>query len=266
MSATVPTLWQIDISHYSEKARWALDYKGVAWRRRAPVPGTHIPVALYLTRGAQMTFPVLRIEGETIGDSTAVIAALEERHPDPPLYPADPALRRRALELEDYFDEELGPAIRLFFFHEMREDPERFAALIERSSPPPLNRAPRLAAAYANAFTGLRFGSRSGSRAAQARERTVAAFDRLEEELGGGEYLVGDRFTVADLTAAALFYPLVQPEGGPLPADEPPPKGIRSLREELAGRRPFEWVAEMFRRHRRPSRREPAAAEDPLRE
>ena len=25
-----PVLWQLEISHYNEKARWALDYKGVA--------------------------------------------------------------------------------------------------------------------------------------------------------------------------------------------------------------------------------------------
>ena len=33
-----------------------------------------------------------------IGDSTAIIAALEDFRPDPPLYPADPADRARALE------------------------------------------------------------------------------------------------------------------------------------------------------------------------
>ena len=62
-----PTLWHIPISHYSEKARWALDYKGIEHERRAPMPGAHIPLALAVTRGRQYTFPLLRLDGRTIG-------------------------------------------------------------------------------------------------------------------------------------------------------------------------------------------------------
>ena len=75
MIDSLPTLWQIDVSHYSEKARWALALKGVEHRRRSPVPGAHMAVAAWLTRGGQVTFPVLSIDGERIGDSTAIIAA-----------------------------------------------------------------------------------------------------------------------------------------------------------------------------------------------
>src|SRR5436190_915698 len=51
MPASQPILWQIAVSHYSEKARWALDYKGVEHQRRSPPPGLHMPVVLWLTRG-----------------------------------------------------------------------------------------------------------------------------------------------------------------------------------------------------------------------
>jgi glutathione S-transferase len=87
-----PTLWHIAVSHYSEKARWALDYKEVAHTRRAvAVPGLHIPASIWMTRGTSQTYPVLEMEGRRIGDSTEIIAALEERFPEPPLYPADPS-------------------------------------------------------------------------------------------------------------------------------------------------------------------------------
>ena len=33
MVASKPLLWHIEISHFSEKARWALDYKGFEHRR-----------------------------------------------------------------------------------------------------------------------------------------------------------------------------------------------------------------------------------------
>jgi glutathione S-transferase len=226
----------------------------VRHERRAPVPGSHIPVALWLTRGAQITFPVLGLDGRNVGDSTAIIAALEERYPEPPLYPSDSDERRRALELEDFFDEELGPHVRLLAFHELRNDPERFVALMERSAPGPLARAPRAAAAYARVFTKLRFRADDRDAAARARAKIVAALDRLEEELGDEDYLVGDRFGVADLTAAALLNPIVLPDEGPIPSDEAPPRGLQEFREPLERRRGFRWVAEMYRRHRDPAR------------
>ncbi|HEX5761798.1 MAG TPA: glutathione S-transferase family protein [Solirubrobacterales bacterium] len=260
MSKQLPTLWHIDVSHYSEKARWALAWKGVEHRRRAPVPGAHMAVAAWLTRGGQVTFPVLAIEGRRIGDSTAIIAALEELHPDPPLYPADPELRRHALELEDFFDEELGPHLRLLAFHELGNDSERFGALMEETAPGPLRRVPGATAAYARVFTALRFRASDTERAETARAKVLAALDRLEAELGEGEYLVGDGFTVADLTAASLFHPLVLPEEGPLPSDQPSAAGLERFREPLKERRGFRWVAEMFRRHRKPARTAGAGA------
>jgi glutathione S-transferase len=260
MSDSLPTLWQIDVSHYSEKARWALAWKGVEHRRRAPIPGVHMAVALWLTRGGQITFPVLSLDGRRIGDSTAIIAALEERYSEPPLYPADPEQRRRALELEDFFDEELGPHIRQLAWHELGNDRESFTALMEHAAPGPLARVPGATAAYARAYTSLRFAARSEGAAERGRAKVLAALDRLEAELGDGEYLVGESFTVADLTAASLFYPLVTPEEGPLPSDQESAAGFERFRAPLKERRGFKWVAEMFRRHRKPARTSAAPA------
>jgi glutathione S-transferase len=254
MSEPTPLLWHIGVSHYSEKARWALDYKQVPHRRRAvSIPGLHIPASILLTRGASHTFPVLEIGGRAIGDSTEIIAVLEGTYPEPPLYPADPQQRRRALELEDFFDEELGPHVRLLAFHELGKDPERFETLISRTTPGPLAHAGGGAVAYARTFTGLRFGVRDEEAAALARTKIVAALSRLEAELGDGQHLVGDSFSVADLTAAALFYPLVLPDEGPLPGDEEPPAGMESFRAPLRERPGYQWVEETFRRHRRPA-------------
>jgi glutathione S-transferase len=246
-----PTLWHISLSHYSEKARWALDHKEVPHKRRAvTIPGLHILASAWLTRGASQTFPVLEIDGERIGDSTEVIAALEQRFPERPLYPADPEQRRRALELEDFFDEELGPHVRLLGFHELGKDPERFEAVIARTTPGPVASFGRGAVTYARTYTGLRFGVRSEEAADLARGKILAALDRLEAELGDSEYLAGDSFSVADLSAAALFYPLVLPDEGPLPEDEPLPAGLESFRAPLRERPGYRWIEETYRRHR----------------
>jgi glutathione S-transferase len=248
-----PTLWQIDISHYAEKVRWALEYKGVDHVRRSPLPGTHIPIALFLTRGAQPTLPVLRVDGRTIGDSTEIIAALESLHPEPALYPIDAEERARAIELEDWFDENLGPHARLLPFYELIQEPAVFAELAAESVPGPLGKVKPVVGAYARAYTSVRWGANSGEDAARARDAIVAAFDKLEAELerGEGEFLVGDSLSVADITAASLFYPVVMPPEGPLDPSLPRPPAFERFRQGLGNRRGFKWVEETFRRHRR---------------
>jgi glutathione S-transferase len=254
MSDSRPTLWHLTASHYSEKVRWALDYKQVPHvRRAAVVPGAHMVAAMWLTRDpGNFTFPVLQLDRRAIADSTAIIAALEERFPEPTLYPSDPEQRQRALELEEFFDEELGPHIRQLAFHELANDPELFEVLIHRTVPGPLTRMGTGAVSYARTFTGLRFAAGSEERAERSRAGVLAALDRLDAELGGGEHLVGDAFSVADLTAAALFYPLVLPEGGPVPTDLPAPKGLERFRTPLTERPGYRWVQQTYERHRLP--------------
>jgi glutathione S-transferase len=249
-----PVLWHITVSHYNEKVRWALDLKGVAAERKAPPPGLHMAVALWLTRGRNKTFPILELDGRAIGDSTAIIAALEERFPVPALYPPGEADRRRALALEDFFDEELGWHSRLLAFHELRRDGgpgmRQFTAEILPARLAGNERAVAVASRGAALFAQVRYRVASDEAAALARAKIVAAVDRVEAELdaGSGDYLVGDSFSVADLTAASLLAPVVDPPQGPeLP--EPPP-GLAEFRESLRERRGFSWVEKMFARHR----------------
>ncbi len=254
-AAEKPVLWHIPVSHYSEKARWALAWKGIEHERRAPLPGAHMAVALWLTRGASKTFPVLELDGVRIGDSSAIIAALEQRRPEPALYPADPDERRRALELEEFFDEQLGPHIRLLAWHELRRDPQRMEELSLTMLPEPLRRfdlAAGLAGRFGSGFVRFRYRAASDEAAAVAREKIVAALDRLEAELSraGGEHLAGDAFSVADLTAASLFYPLVNPAEGPRQLPDPAPPAFERFRAPLVERPGCRWVAEMFRGYR----------------
>jgi glutathione S-transferase len=251
-NATRTTLWHITISHYSEKARWALDYKSIAYRSRALVPGAHIPAVLWLTRGRHYTVPLLDLGSRRIADSTAIIAALEQRHPEPALYPRALAQRSRALALEEWFDEELGPAIRRFVFHELGRDRERFAELGTKAAPRAFRLMGPAGAPYASTMTGLRYRARSDDASEASRLRVVAAIDRLDAELGDSDYLVGDRFSVADLTAAALLYPLVLPPEAYV-AIESMPAPVEQLRAQLRERRGYRWVQEMFRRHRHPA-------------
>ena len=161
-----------------------------------------------------------------------------------------------ALELEEFFDEEVGPHVRHLAFHEMREDPERLRAIAEETAPSAVPGS--FAAAYARTFSSLRWKSGDSEAAEVDRTKIVAAFDRIEEELGQGDYLVGEAFSVADLTAASLLYPIVAPAEGPSD-EEDLSKGMRRFREPLRERAGFKWVETMFARHRKPAKAAAAA-------
>src|SRR4029453_14877918 len=105
----IPLLWHIPLSHFNEKVRWALDYKGIAHRRR--VLGADYLIRAWRATG-RGTLPILFLDGRPIGDSTHIIAALEARHPAPPLYPREAAERERALTPAADPDGRRGPALR----------------------------------------------------------------------------------------------------------------------------------------------------------
>lgn len=243
-------LWQIDISHYSEKARWTLDCKSLQYERRAPPPGLHIAIAAWLTRGRAPTLPIMDLDGDRIAGSTAIIEALERRFPEPALLPGDAAERRRVLELCRWFDRELGPFSRRLAFFELGREPQRIAPLAAQAAPALAARMGPLMVPYTRAFTALRYGAASGRAAASARAKVLAALDHLEAELGGSDYLVGSRFTAADITAACLFVPVALPPQASVEVDGLP-EPYERFRAALSQRRGYRWVLEMFARHRR---------------
>jgi glutathione S-transferase len=242
-----PVLWHLKVSHYNEKARWALDYKGIPHERRAVPPGAHRKVARRLAGGT--TFPVLELNGEAIGDSTQIIAALERDYPEPPLYPADPQERSRALELEDFFDEQLGPYSRLLVIHHVLPD----GNLTLGTFFPDLKGVSRLRWRALFPLVRRRFKSALGvdERSVEvAWKKLGEAGDRFQAELQPSGYLVGNRFTVADLTLAALLGPPVAPEQFPYPQPQRGHPLFAPLRERLSELGLLDWTRDMYARHR----------------
>ncbi len=254
-----PILWHFPVSHFAEKARWALDWKRIPHVRRALGVG-YVPRAFWAT--GQLRLPILFLDGTAIADSTRIIAALEGLAPDPPLYPADAAERRRALDLEDYFDEGLGHALRAVIIGTLfeREPAAAFDALSTGMGPA----ARRAMGLMSPLFAGF-YRRRHDINAAtveRGRVRVQEALDRIAAELGPSRFLVGDRFSVADLTAAALLSPIVRPPEFPYLPAGPIPESTASYRDELAAHPAFAWAAEIYRHHRGVSAEVPVAPAD----
>jgi glutathione S-transferase len=245
----IPVLWHLKVSHYNEKARWALDYKGIPHIRRAITPGRHRAVAERLTGRRTSTLPVLLLGRETIGDSTRIIEALERRYPNPALYPADPDARQHALDLEDFFDEELGPYVRLLVIHHMLPD----AGLTLGAFMPDLAGVRRRAALGMFPAVRRRFVADLGITPESvdlAWRKVRAAGRRFEAELQLGRYLVGDEFTVADLTLAALASPAAAPEQFPYPQPQRGHALLAPVRDALAEYGILDWTYTIYERHR----------------
>ncbi len=242
-----PVLWHFPISHYNEKARWALDWKGIPHVRRA-LAMSYVPRALWTTGQAKL--PILHLDGHAIADSTRIIEALERLQPEPALYPRDEAARRRALALEDFFDEELGHALRAAIVGPaLADDPDGAIAVLTLGMPPRAGRMMRAIFPAFRAFYRYRHHITPETVAA-GRGKMRAALDRIEAERQPSGYLVGDAFSVADLTAAALFAPLVVPPELQYRLPEPLPSVLVEHQRALADHPAYRWVADMYRRHR----------------
>ena len=207
------------------------------------------PRAMSFSRG-DGTLPVLDLDGERIVDSTAIIAALEQRQPEPAIYPADAAQRRRALELEDFFDESAGHDMRRVGFWEARQNLGYAVAFMTTDQPRARRSVGRVGLRIAFPGVWRYMSSRYAfDEEAVKRSRTtiVEALDRIEAERAGGDHLVGDGFTVADLTAAALLYPLVWPPEYQYELPDPPSwQFLEPFRDHPA----LGWISETWRRHR----------------
>jgi glutathione S-transferase len=250
-----PELLYFRWSHYNEKARWALEFKGIPYQRQTLLPGPHRARARRLT--GQTLLPILLIDGVAIHDSTRIVAHLEHAVPEPPLYPREPSLRRRALELENHFDEELGPHIRRSVVAEMLAEPAFFADVFGAEQGPIGRWAYRVLVTLLKKPIGNVFRLDPLAVAA-SRARVERALDRLESEIQPTGYLVGDRFSIADLTAAAMLSVAVLPDEFPsLPQRSLPPGFEQRVRLPLLDRPAAHWVRSMYQRHRGPTQEHP---------
>jgi glutathione S-transferase len=260
MNENTPLLWHIPLSHFNEKVRWTLDYKRIAHRRR--ILGADYLIRAWRATG-QGKLPILFLDGRAIADSTRIIAALEERYPDSPLYPRDAGARERALALEDYFDERLGPALRAAIVTPLfRHNPDVALRVLTTGMAEKAYQTLRPLLRIFPAY--YRFRHKISDTNLETNRATVAAaLDRIEQERQGHSYLVGDAFTVADLTAAAMLGALLQPPEIQYPLRVELPPYLRDYRTALLQHPATRWAADIYRVHRGSSAevlRRPAAA------
>lgn len=241
-------LYQFCISHYSEKARWALDYKGVNYKPINLLPGQHARTITQMTR-ADSSVPVLDHDGQIVQGSAQIVDYLDQVFPDNPLTPEDPVLREQALEWEKKLDEQAGPAIRTWVYHYFLQRPKVVIPLLAAGTPF-YNRI-LLSLAFSRVDEIMRKWMKINQKTADAAQQTL---EQLITELADiyrqRPYLVGDQFSRADLAAAALLAPLFQPPQYPVPWPKPAliPKPVKSWLEDW--RPKLEPIEALYQKHR----------------
>jgi glutathione S-transferase len=247
------TLITIPFSHYCEKARWALDYAGVSYVEDGHVPGLH-RVATRRAGSAAGSVPVLLVDDRALTDSTDIVAYADRAaRPGRELSLEDPRGQADVEALEKQLDRELGPHIRRVLYFYLLPRPRLVFGLADQRTPG-WERA-----LLRGTFPLLRIAMRRAMRieertALESRDRTFRVLDAMEARLSDGRrYLVGDRFTAADMTLAALAGPAVQPREHPVrfPAMSALPPGAVKLLEDVQARPIAAYLRRMYADHRR---------------
>lgn len=189
-------LWNAPVSTCSQKVRMALHEKGLAWtdRRIDFRAGDHVS-DWYLALNPNGVVPTLVHDGAAVIDSSVINEYLEEVFPDPPLMPADPRERAAMRAWRQFIDEVPTTAIRVPSFQQV------FRRIWESKSEKEFEAHAARLPLRKHFYRKMRSGSFSEDDRAESLERLGSTLERMEEALAGrGPWLLGDRFTLADLS------------------------------------------------------------------
>jgi glutathione S-transferase len=228
------SLYQLHWSHYVEKVRWALDFKGVEWEAVEVDPFSKREMRHLQCRTTLVPAIHDRTTGAMLGESSHIIEYLERTYPTPTLFAGDHMEVRRWML---WLDSTLGLAARRLAYTQIAlENPGYLAGLFL----PKLqgrNLQSRIAGSIIAGVLSRRFRFRHN--------RKDRVFEQLQEclafaaqRLRSHGYLVGEQFTAADLTLAALMRPVTV-----VPYFTQQPE-LRSL---------FEWRRKQLQDHHRPA-------------
>lgn len=239
-----PTLITIPISHYCEKARWSLERAGIAYEEERHLQGFHHLYAL--RKGRALTTPVLIFDDRPPIKQSSEIVEWSDTvvGPGQELVPAEHAPQIRAICRS--LDLTLGPDGRGWMYGHLLDQED----LIEQyglNGIPPFERTSfRKIFGVFKPYLNARMRIEGTTPEAQS---VLDVFDDVADRLSDGRrYLVGGRFTAADLTFATLAAPAIMPRkyGVELPPVELLPESLQAWVARFRAHPAGEFAMRMF--------------------
>lgn len=244
-------LYQFELSHYAEKVRLMLDYKGLAYRKIEVTPGIG-QLELFRLSG-QRQVPVLKDGSEVIADSTAIAEYLDRKYPDRPIIPADSKQRGLCLLMEQWADESIGLNARKVMLGALGQDQSFRKAFLPATTPDLLR---GLVGSVPNEIfsvlgLGVGLGPEALKTAQDAMKRDLASlcFILLDQP-----YLLGDSPTMADFAVAGLTMYVKFPSGAYLDIPENlKGKGVPGIADIGTFEPFFKWRDRLYADYRKSS-------------
>lgn len=243
-------LYQFELSHYAEKVRLILDYKGLDYRKIEVTPGVGQLELMRLS--GQRQVPVLKDGDVYIADSTEIAFYLERKYPERPLIPTDPRQRGLCLMMEEWADESIGLKGRRAFIGAFNKSQNFRTSLLPNGTPDFFRSiVGAIPGDVLDAIgSGMGFGGTAVKDATTALRQDLEALCLILQET---PYLVGDTPTLADLTVAGLSIVLKFPDGQYLDIPEGlKGKGVAGLADNSTYAPFWEWRDRIYADFRKP--------------
>ena len=245
-----PILYVFSISHYCEKARWALDYLGVEYQQKALAPGLHLQTTKKLGL-SKSSVPILAIADKVIQGSADIINWAEQTASASQAERSLPSNDSEIQSIEKRLDDVLGVHVRRQFYSEaILHYPHTVKPIFNEG----LSMLDKLKFSLIWSKVTKTMVTRMDLGPQQRLESKAIVdteLDWLNSLLADGrEYLAGDSFSRADLTAASLLAPLVVPPEHPLKAPIILPPLLQQDVQQWEQGKILNWVRKMYAEHR----------------
>ena len=254
-------LYTFNISHFSEKARWTLDYEGIPYAEKVLLPGPHQLVTRRIARRTHV--PVLEHDGQYVQGSSAIIDYVADRLGGTRLTAIDPTERAKALELEKTLDQAFGLGVQQVLYSVLLEDRRTVIDLWSLGGPFWARGFYAVAYPAVASVVKRMYKTTDVEAVARAKQRFVTTFDELDAVLAKQRYLGGDAPNRSDITLAALLAPVCRVPEHRVRWPAMPPE-LADFEASLRGRPTWNHVLRMYRDHRNPHHSHAARAQTNL--
>jgi glutathione S-transferase len=234
-------LYVVHGSHPCAAVERALSMKGLTYSVVEWPPPMQVPMQRLLF--GRRTVPGLRIDGEKVQGSRAIMRRLDELVPQPPLLPADPEQRARVLEAERWGDEIFQPIARELIWAGFVHRPEAMVSYGEHSRLPLPAPAIKLIAPGI-ARMGRRVNKTSDTVAREDLRELPGHLDRIDGLIAEGTIGDAEHANAADLQIlSTVRLMLTIADARALIEGRPCERAARALWPEVDGEMPAGAIA-----------------------